>query len=379
MDNTGNGKQIWAWIIIAVIVIGAGWWLMGNKAPTETGPIKIGAVLALTGDLAMYAEGAKNAINLAINDSGFKDRVNLTIEDDHGCLPADAVSAAQKLVNIDKVKAIIGSMCTGSTMAIAPIAEQNKVIVMVPTATGKSVTDAGQYVFRTIASDADKSIAVAKYAYNNKGFRKAALLSDSAQDAFVSQRDDVKKAFVNLSGQIVIDESYVSSNKDLRSQLTAIKNSNPDVIFVAAMPETLGLILKQARTLGIRTTFISTDTTGGTQPVIDIAGPSAEGLIFPFATTPDNKEYTDFIASYKTKYEAEPSAYAAESYDATMILIKAMVASDGTADSIKDQLFKIGNNYAGASGVITFDQNGDVQKPMVIKVIKDGVAVQVNQ
>jgi len=363
-------------IIIVVAIVLIGYLIYKPGTPTTNEPIKIGVVLPLTGDLATYAEGVRNAINLAVENSGSKDKIQVIVEDDHGCLPPDAVSAVQKLINLDKVKAIVGSLCTGATLAMAPITEQNKVIIIAPSATGKNLTNAGGYVFRTIASDVDKSIAVAKYAYS-KGFRRAALLYDSSQDALVSQRDDVKTTFTGLGGQIAIEESFISSDKDLRTQLNKIKNSNADMIFLSAVPDSVGLALKQARTLGINTQFISTDTSGGTKPVVDIAGSSAEGLIFPFATTPSNKEYIDFINNYKSKYGIEPSAYAAEGYDAAMILIKAMFASNGTADSIKDQLFKIGKNYYGASGVITFDQNGDVQKPMVIKTVKDGQFIEV--
>lgn len=369
-----NKKLITAIIIIAIIVI-AGYFLLSKPVSSE--PIKIGAILPLTGDLAAYAEGVKNAVNLAVENSGMQDKIQVIFEDDHGCLPADAVSAVQKLINLDKVDGIFGTMCTGSTLAIAPITEQNKIIAISPSATGKNLSDAGQYVFRTIASDADKSIAVAKYAYN-KGYKKAALLFDSGQDALASQGDDVKKAFSDLGGQIVIEESFVSKDKDLRSQLSKIKSANPEIIFVGAMPETLGLILKQAKDLGIKSVFISTDTSGGTQPVIDVAGNAAEGLIFPFATTPNNKEYTDFINAYKARYGSEPSAYAAEGYDATMLLIKALAdTSDRTSENIKAELQSIGQNYYGASGVITFDENGDVQKPMIIKTIKGGQSIEV--
>jgi len=370
-----NTKVIIGVIVVAVIIL-IGYLIYKPGAPTTKESIKIGVILPFTGDLASYAEGVRNAINLATENSGYKDKIQIIAEDDHGCLPPDAISAAQKLINIDKTKAIIGSLCTGATLAIAPIAEQNKVIVIAPSATGKNLTNAGEYVFRTIASDADKSIAVAKYAYS-KGLRKAALLFDSSQDALVSQRDDVKTTFTGLGGAIAIEESFISSDKDLRTQLNKVKSSDVDVIFIAALPDTVGLALKQARTLGVNTQFISSDTSGGTKPVIDIAGSSAEGLIFPFAITPSNKEYTDFINNYKEKYGTEPSAYAAEGYDAAAILIKAMFASNGTADSIKDQLFKIGKDYYGASGVISFDQNGDVQKPMVIKTIKDGQFVEI--
>jgi branched-chain amino acid transport system substrate-binding protein len=320
---------------------------------------------------------------LAVEDGGFKDRVQLITEDDLGCIPANSVSAAQKLIDLNNVKTIIGPMCTGALLAVLPVTEKNKVIVVSPSATGEDITGAGKYIFRTIASDADKGTAVANYAYD-KGFRKAAFLFDSSQDSLFSQKNDVKKTFTDLGGQIVIEEPFasnsgVSNSKDTRSQLSVIKGANPDVIFISAMPDDLVTILKQAQVLSIKTTLISTDTGAGTQPVINAAKSASEGLIFPFAATPTNKEYTDFINNYKTKYGTEPPTYAAESYDAAMILIKSMVVSNGTADSIKEQLFKIGNNYYGASGVITFDQNGDVPKPMTIEAIQNGAVVQVGQ
>lgn len=370
MDKTA---KIIIGLIVIVVLVWAGYSL---TKPREIAPIKIGAILPLTGDLATYAEGMRNAINLAVENSGMKDKVQVIFEDDHGCLPTDAVSAVQKLINLDKVDGILGTMCTGSTLAIAPITEQNKIIVIAPSATGKNLSTAGDYVYRVIASDVDKSIAVAKYAYG-KEYRKAALLFDSGQDALVSQRDDVKKTFSDLGGQIAIEESFISKDKDLRSQLSKIKNADPEIIFVGAMPDTLGLILKQAKDLGIKSVFISTDTSGGTQPVIDIAGDATNGLIFPFATTPDNKEYAAFINIYKTKYGQEPPAYAAEGYDAAMLLVKSLAISDRTAEKIKNELQTTGQNYYGASGIITFDENGDVQKPMIIKAIQNGQFVEI--
>ena len=357
-------------IIIAIVVIGGIWYGLTRK-PVSNEPIKIGAILPLTGDFATYGEGMKNAIDLAIENSGLKDRIQLIIEDDKGCAVTEDVSIAQKLININKTKEIIGSTCSSAFLSVLPITEQSKIILITPAATSKSITGAGNYIFRTCASDAAKSIAVAKFAYN-KNYRKAALLYDIGNDAFIQQRDDVRGEFTGLGGQISIEESFKSGDTDFRSQLTKIKNSNIDVVFIGTFPKEGGLILKQARELKISLPFISSETDVGVKDVIDIAGEAAEGLIFPFATTPTNKEYTDFVNLYNNKFGKQPPAYASESYDATMLLIKAVVESDGTSESIKDELQKIGQNYYGASGIITFDKNGDVQKPMIIKTIKNG-------
>lgn len=366
-------KTIFGLIVVAMAILGG--FSLSKSQIKEAGPIKIGVILPLTGELAPYAEGIRNSVNMAIDNGGFADKVEVVFEDDHGCVPSDAVSAAQKLINLDKVKAFIGPMCTSATLAVTPITEENGIVVVTPSATGKNITSAGDLVFRTIASDADKSVAVAKYAYD-KGYKKAALLYDISQDAVVSQRDDVKEIFPKLGGEIIAEESFITKDKDLRTQLIKIKNANPDVVFIGAMPETVALILKQARALQVQSVFASTDTSSGSQPVIDTAGASAEGLIFPFATTPTNKEYEDFVSGYKIKFGKEPSAYAAEGYDAAMVLLRSVVDSTGTTKSIRDNLVKIGNNYYGASGLIAFDQNGDVQKPMVIKVIENGKFVE---
>lgn len=354
-------------VVIIIVIILAVYLL----SPKEVKEMKIGAILPLTGDLATYAEGAHNAVKLAIENSGFRDKIQLIVEDDMGCQPKDTVSAAQKLINIDKVEAIIGALCSNATLAIAPLTEQAKMVLISPSATSKSITNAGDYIFRVIASDADKSIAVAKFAYE-QGYKKAALLYDIANDSFIQQKTDAEETFEKLGGQIVINESFITKDKDFRTQLAKIKNSDAEIVFIGAFPKEGGLVFKQAADLGIELTFISTETSLGTQDVIDIAGEAAEGLIFPFATTPDNKEHTEFINAYKAKYGQDAPAFAAESYDVGMLLVKALAESDRTLESIKDELQKIGQNYYGASGVITFDENGDVQKPMIIKTIKNG-------
>lgn len=374
----GNFKKILVGLIIVIVLSVVLGYSLRNKSTNNSSSgnqIVIGSVLPLTGEQATYGVGIKNAINLAIDQSGAK--VKAIFEDDHGCVPADAVSAAQKLISIDKVKSIVGAFCSGATLAILPVSESNKVILISGSATSKNLTGAGHYFFRTIASDADGSKTIAKYAYT-KGYKKGAVIFDSSQDAAVSQKDDVEKAFKGLGGQIVVEESYIKgTDKDFRSQLTQIWSVKPDVIFVGATPQALALILQQARTLGITSAFVATDTSEGTQELVDLVGKLADGLVFPFAPTPSGKEYTDFIASYKSKYGQEPPAYAAEGYDATTLLLKAIIASkDGTSDSIKSQLQRIGQGFAGASGLISFEANGDVQKPGAVMMFKGGKPIK---
>ena len=359
------------WLIVAIVIIGGIWYGLSRK-PKEEGVIKIGAILPLTGGMASYGDGWKNAISLAIENSGLKDKIQLIVEDDASCTIGQDVTAAQKLVNVDNVKAIIGPGCSSSLLSVLSVTEKNKVIIISSSATSKSISGAGKYIFRTVSSDSDKAIAVADFAYS-KGYKKAALLYDISNDAFIQQRDDVKNEFVKKGGQIVADESLKRGDTDFRSQLTKIKDSVADVIFIGFMPTEEGaLVLRQAKELGIKTQFITSAPEIGTPDFIRIAGDLAEGIIFPSTTTPTNKEHTDFINLYKTKFGKDSVGYGAETYDATMLLIRAIAESDGTADGIKNKLYQLGQNYSGASGIINFTKNGDVKKSTIIEIIRNG-------
>ena len=209
-------KNILTIVVSAGVICGV--WLMINSMNSSSivHVVKIGAILPLSGGgLAIYGESIQKAINLAIEQSGSKDNVQLIVEDDHGCETKNDVTAAQKLIDVDKVKIIIGAVCTSPTLAFAPLAESKKVVVISPSASGKNITNAGDYIFRTNASDADKSIELARYLYQ-KGYRKMAIVHDSSQDASISQRDDTIGEFIRLGGQVVVDEAFVAKDKDLR-------------------------------------------------------------------------------------------------------------------------------------------------------------------
>ena len=247
----------------------------------------------------------------------------------------------------------------------------NKTILITPSATSPSITIAGDYIFRTIISDKLKSIKVAEFIHA-KNYRKAGLLYNIANDSFVQQREDIREVFTNLGGEIVVEESFRTQETDFRSQLTKIKSSDAEVIFFAAWPKEIGLFMKQTKEMGIDLLFISADAVTEDPDVIETGGIAAEGVLYAFHTTPQNKKYTDFIADYKEKFGEEPPAYCAKAYDAAILAIKAVEESNRTKEDAKNKLYQVGQNYIGASGEITFDENGDVSKPFIIKTIKNG-------
>jgi len=176
-----------------------------------------------------------------------------------------------------------------------------------------------------------------------------------------------------LGGVVVAEESYHTNDVDFRTQLTKIKNSNSDVIIIGGFPKEAAFIVRQAKEIGINIQIMGAGPETGTPELITIAGSAAEGFIFPDAETPTNKEHSDFLASYNAKFGEDAPGYgSAEGYDATALLIKAIAGSNGSGDDIKAHLYNLGQNYSGASGLITFQKNGDVQKPMSIKIVENG-------
>jgi branched-chain amino acid transport system substrate-binding protein len=285
------------------------------------------------------------------------------------------VTAAQKLLNIDHVDAIYGPMCSSEALSIRSLTEPKKILMIIAAATSKTLTGAGHYIFRTISSDSVRSYTAADYAYA-QGFRKGAFLFDDNQDALTQEKNDAKEEFTKDGGQVVDEDSFGTNDTDFKTQLVKVKSSGVDVIFVGSFYKAMALTIKQARDLGIKTQFVALDESVNVQQFFDLAGKDAEGTIVPAMVIPSSTESVAFAARYKAKFGIDPTVYTAEGYDAMSLLLKAIATGSVSGDSVRANLLKIGNNYPGVSGIITFDTNGDVQKPTVIKVARNGQFVQ---
>jgi len=361
---------------VVVLAVVGGYTVYNKQGGSGEQGIIIGSVLPLTGDLAAYGEGSRNAAIMAIEDAGMKERVRFIVEDDKGCDPVLGVGAVQKLITIDKVSAIYGPLCSSEALSVLPITEAAGIPVVLSGASSKTLTGAGNYVFRTIASDSVRAYAVANYAYV-KGFRKAAFVFDNSQDAIIQGKNDAQETFVGAGGESVSEESFGGKDVDFKAQLSKIKSSGADVVFVGAFPKTLALIIKQAREMKMSTQFISFDASVDVKEFFVIGGSNVEGVIAPAMVKPNTEEAKSFETRYKARFGVDATIYAAEGYDAMALLLKAIQKEGLRGDQIKAGLLKIGNNYQGASGIITFDSKGDVVKPAVVKVVKNGVFEEV--
>lgn len=365
-----NKKIIGAIILLLVIIAGLS--VLNVKRGGES--IKIGVLTPLSGDAAVYGEAVKNGIDLAVqkvNDNGgvLGKKIELIFEDTH-LDPKTAVTAVNKLINIDKASFVIVAEGSGATLAVTPFADKSKLVMVVPMASAASIKDAGDFVFRIIPSDGYRGIEMARLA-TEKNYKKIAILY--VNDPYgVGIKDSLKKNFVGEGKEITNEESFESSATDFRTQLTKIKASKSDAIMVEARTE-FPTILKESKELGITAQIIASEMLD--KSILGRSGKNAEGLLaIDFAP---NVDHVNFRNDYKDKYRTEMALYSDYSFDSLMVLVNAIKIADSVnSTKVKDALYDL--SYSGATGIIKFDSNGDVEgKDFVISEVKNGEFVEV--
>lgn len=345
-------------------------------AKADSGTIKIGGIYPLSGAVAVYGVEAKNGVELAVEEINAAGGVNgrkleLIAEDDEGN-PEKTVNAYKKLTTKDQVKIIIGSLTSGCTQAFTSLAQAQKVVVVAPAATMASITDAGNFIFRVCFIDPFQGTVGAKFATGTLGAKKAAILYDVGNDYSVGLFENFKIGFEAAGGTVVAAESYNTGDKDFNAQLTKIKNAAPDVVYLPDYYSTVALIAKQLRAQGISAPIVGADGWGG---IVDNAGDEVLNGFYSdhYAADSTDAKVVDFVAKYKAKYTATPTAFAALGYDAMYVIKDAMVAAKST-DSVKVQaaLEKTSGSYV--TGNLTFDAKRNPTKSAVILEIvkKDG-------
>jgi branched-chain amino acid transport system substrate-binding protein len=354
-----------------------------SKKRSEQKEIKIGCITPLTGDNASYGRQTKEGVDLAVKEINAKGGVYgknivITYEDDQAN-PSIATEAIQKLINSTKVKIIIGGFNSRCTLAMAPIAEKNKVVLISASSTADDIKNAGDYIFRIVPTNAAQGKTMADFAIDNLKARSAAVLYVN-DDYGITLKDGVISQFKARGGEIKIIEAFNPNERDFRSQLAKIKAIEADVVFFPALYQECGLILRQAREIGINQSFIGGD--GAIDPkLIEIAKEAAENsyytnLSMGFGVT--DAEINAFMNSFKAKYGKEPSAYNAYAYDVVCVIAEALRLSKGTQDRAKESLYEI-KDFRGVTGITTFDSYGEVDKPFGMYMIKDSEYIRVQK
>lgn len=330
--------------------------------------LRIGFIGPLTGDASQWGIPPKEGVELAISEWKIKNVPSVFFEDDQ-CDPKKAVTAAKKLIEIDRVQMIIGAVCSSSTLAIAPIAENNQVLLISPASTNPDITKAGDFVFRVIPSDALRGQIFARYLKKEKVTSVDLLTINNAGGT--GNKDVFKRVFTELGGDVHEDLTYEEKTVDFKTELLRMKNSPSQAVVVVSYPSDTVRILKQVQELGVKKPLYFQTEAPDDPSVIQNAGSAAEGIVYILPATAEGKILETFQTRFKTKFGHEPALFAAEGYDIIKLLEK-VVAEEKTTNQteLKNTLYQI-QSYAGASGIITFDNNGDVIKPMAIMKIEN--------
>jgi branched-chain amino acid transport system substrate-binding protein len=371
-------KSLAALGIVALLVITLVWFQFGltGQSTNET-TIEIGVITTSTGVGAFVGQESLKGYELArdqLNGAGGINgkKVKLIFEDS-GTDPKKSVNAMNKLVHVNKVDFVLGDSWSSTTVPIVPIANAEKVVLISPIAILDDL-EADDMFFRTVPKTNDMMKELANYAYYEIGSRKIAILMQATPFGFEHARD-FKTEFESLGGKVVLEESFVLTQADLHAELTKAQAKNPDTILnVHATGPKIGSLVKQAKELGIEVNWIS-HFGAESGPLIQQYGDVLEGLVYPFIYDNANKMFVD---KHMKKYGGAPNFISANSYDALMVLAKALENTDNeTPLEVKEELLKI-KNFNGGSGVLSFDKNGDVRKPVFIKKILSGKFVRVN-
>jgi branched-chain amino acid transport system substrate-binding protein len=340
--------------------------------------IKLGLITPLTGDAASFGQAELDATNIAIDEINSKGGVNgrllQLIPEDGRCNGRDATSAAQKLINIDKVRIILGGACSGETLAIAPISEPSKIILFAAFSSSPKISDAGEYIFRNSPTDNDWAPIMAE-TLTKQGYKKVAVVTENT-DYAMGVRDIFKVKFKELGGTIVADEVYSQGSKDFRTQILKVKDGNPDVIFVNPQDDVSGALLaKQLRELGVNTPFYSAFFLSSPK-AIELAGSAVEGATYLDVRDLSTNAGKALIEEYKREKGTPVSEFIiGANYDRVYIIKGALEKCSEDTTCIKNYLYTI-KNYEGVIGTYGFKSNGDMDTVFLsMKRIVNGTSI----
>ncbi|SMB94663.1 amino acid/amide ABC transporter substrate-binding protein, HAAT family [Desulfonispora thiosulfatigenes DSM 11270] len=340
--------------------------------------IKIGVYEPLTGDNAaggqMTYDGMKLANKLYPEILGKK--VELVTVDNKS-EQVEAANAVTKLIDNDKVSVILGSYSSGLAMAGGQVAKEKNVPVIGCSPTNPLVTRDNDYYFRVCFIDPFQGTVMAKYAFNELGAKKAAIIRENGGDYSIGLAKFFKDAFTELGGEIVSEIDYQKMDNDFNSQLTTVNKANPDVIFAPGDFGPSGLLVKQARQMDIKTPILGGDTWEA-EEFIDVAGEAANGILFSShftADAPVTEMTKKFLAEYEKEYGKKANAFAALGFDTYIIALHAIEKANSTdPQAIRDILADV-KDFEGSTGIISLDENGDALKSAIINQIENGKAV----
>lgn len=338
--------------------------------------IPIGEFASLTGASASFGQSSHKGTEMAIeeiNAAGgvLGKKLKLITEDDQSQAGQPA-TIVRKLISQDKVVAVLGEVASSRSLEAAPICQQERIPMISPASTNPKVTEVGDYIFRICFIDPFQGTVMSKFA-QSKGWKKIAVLTDVKQDYSVGLTEFFVKDIQASGAEIVREQKYSSGDKDFKPQLTSIKATQPDAIFVPGYYGEVALIAKQARLLGIKVPLLGGDGWVG-DSLLKVAGSSLNGSFFSahFSAEDQSPKVRGFVERFEAKYGEKPDDMAALGYDSAMILADAMRRAGTTESAPLRDAIAATKDYDGITGTISLDAQRNASKPAVIMTIADG-------
>src|SRR5919108_1215132 len=314
-----------SWLLVLGLVVAPALTSCSEGAGGEGNEIVVGEFGSLTGTTATFGISTKNGIDMAIdsvNKAGgvLGKQVRVIVEDDQG-RPEEAQTVVTKLINSDRVLAVLGEVASSRSLAAAPVAQQNQIPMISPSSTNPKVTEVGDYIFRVCFIDPFQGLVMAKFATNTLKVKNVAILRDIKNDYSVGLADVFIENFRKMGGTIIADESYSEGDTDFSAQLTALRAKRPEAIFIPGYYTEVGLVARQARGLGLNVPLLGGD--GWDSPrLTEIGGPALNNSYFSnhYSTEDPSPVIQSFVKAYTDRYGQAPDALAALAFDAANIL-----------------------------------------------------------
>lgn len=339
----------------------------------------IGHYASMTGSTAHFGQDTDKAVRLAvdqINAAGglLGKPVRVTTLDDRGD-SAEAANAVTRLIDVERVNAIVGEVSSSLSLAGGRVAQRRKVPMVSPSSTNPKVTEVGDYVFRVCFLDPFQGKVMAVFARNTLKLENVAILRDVKNDYSIGLADAFRSSFTGLGGKIAAEQSYSAGDTDFSAQLTAIKGTNAQALYVPGYYAEVATVARTAQRLGLKIPLLGGD--GWDAPdLFKIGGDALEGSYFSNHFAPDvaTPHAQKFVTDFTQKYGQAPTGLGALGYDAAAVLFDA-VKRAGKLDSasLRDALAAT-KNFEGVTGTISIDEHRNPQKSAVVIKITGGKA-----
>lgn len=372
-----------SWLILAVVIVAAGVLVaIVLTRGTQDGTIKLGATFPLTGEVASYGQKAKRGIELAVQDINASGgvlgrKVEVDFQDDRND-KKEAVSILTQFATIDRVPVVFGSAGSSVTLAIAPVANRNEVVLMSPISSAASLsTEGGPYFFRTVPADDLQAEVLAKWVHDSGARHVAVVYTNNSWGKPLAEGFEAQ--YTSLGGTVLLAEGVPESSTDFRTIIAKLKALDGlDAVVSPTYPKEGGNFVRQAIELGLDVPLFGGDNWGSPE-FRSIAANAANGVQYTAPSENVSPEYEAFAKRYEARYGEAPDVFGAYAYDAAMAVFKAMQACGSTEpDKVREALLSV--SFTGVSGDISFRPNGDVAaRAFACKRIEDGRAINVEK